>query len=75
MKLLSYIPNKYRSAIRERAIARAHTRIVIAGRDPEDFSEQDLEIVVSEEEGKIKSELKEKGLFAALALLGLSFFG
>ncbi|WP_086929296.1 hypothetical protein [Agarilytica rhodophyticola] len=74
MKFLSYIPNKYRAIVREKAISRAKTRIVIAGRDPEDFSQEDLEVVVHEEENKIKSELKEKGLLAALALLGLNFF-
>jgi len=75
MKYLSYIPDKYRSLVREKAIKRAHTRIVIAGRDPDDFSEVDLEVVVKEEEEKIKSEIKEKGLFAALALLGINLFG
>ncbi len=74
MKFISYIPEKYRSIIRDKAISRAKTRIIIAGRNPDDFSEDDLEIVVKEEEDKIKSELKEKGLFAALALLGLNLF-
>lgn len=74
MKLLTYVPDKYHSLIREKAISRAKTRIVIAGRDPEEFAENDLEIVVREEEDKIKSELREKGLFAALALLGFNFF-
>jgi len=77
MKFLSYIPNKYNTVIRSKAIARARTRtrIVIAGRDPNQFTEDDLEVVVKEEEDKLRGEIKEKGLFAALALLGLSFFG
>lgn len=73
--ILNSIPRKYRSFIREKAIKRATTRIVIAGRDPGDFSPEDLEVVVREEEDKIKSQIKEKGLFAVLALLGLTWLG
>jgi len=72
---LSAIPKKYRSFIREKAINRARTRIIIAGNDPRDFSQEDLEIVVKEEEDKIKQSIKEKGLLAVLAMLGLNFFG
>lgn len=63
-----------REKLREKAISRAETRIIVAGRRPEDLSQEDLEIVVKEEEDKIKAELKEKGLLAVLALLGLNLF-
>lgn len=69
------IPNKYRSFVREKAIDRARTRIIVAGNDPKSMSQQDLEVVVKEEEDKIKSSIREKGLLAVLALLGLNFFG
>ena len=72
---LSVIPDKYRSAIREKAISRARTRIVVAGGDPAKFTSTDLEVVVKEEEDKIKGSFKEKGLLALLALLGLNLFG
>lgn len=75
MKFISYIPDKYRQLLRDKAIARARTRIVIAGRDPEQFAEEDLEVVVREEEDKIRGEIRDKGLLAVLALLGLNFFG
>lgn len=75
MKFISYIPNKYRQLLRDKAIARARTRIVIAGRDPEQFAEEDLEVVVREEEDKLRGEIRDKGLLAVLALLGLNFFG
>ena len=61
--------------LRDKAIKRAETRIIIAGRSPGDLSSNDLEIVVREEEEKMKSEIKEKGLLAILALLGISWFG
>ena len=66
------IPRKYRSVIRDKAIDRARTRIIIAGRDPRQFN---LEVVVREEEDNIKTSIKEKGLFAVLAFFGLNFFG
>lgn len=73
--VISAIPRKYRSFIREKAIDRARTRIIVAGNDPRKMSQQDLEVVVKEEEDKIKSSIREKGLLAVLALLGLNLFG
>ena len=72
---VSAIPQKYRSFIREKAIDRARTRIIVAGNDPRKMKQQDLEVVVKEEEDKIRSSIREKGLLAVLALLGLNFFG
>jgi len=46
----------------------------LAGGNPADFSQQDLEIVVEEEEDKLKSSVREKGLLAVLALFGINFF-
>lgn len=72
---INAIPNKYRSVIREKAISRARTRIVVAGGDPANFQSEELEVIVKEEEDKIKGSIKEKGLLAVLALLGLNIFG
>ncbi|MFT4630550.1 MAG: hypothetical protein ACI9WC_001905 [Arenicella sp.] len=72
---ITAIPRKYRSVIRNKAIDRARTRIIVAGRDSRQFSQEDLEVVVREEEDKIKSSIKEKGLLAVLAFFGLNFFG
>ncbi len=75
MNPVRYIPNRYKSALREKAIKRAETRIIIAGRKPADLGAEDLEIVVQEEEDKLRTEIREKGLLAVLALLGLTWFG
>lgn len=72
---LDAIPNKYRRFVRNKAIDRARTRIIVAGNDPKKMRQEDLEVVVKEEEDKIKSSIRERGLLAALALLGLNFFG
>lgn len=69
------ISDKYQSFIRDKAINRARTRIIVAGNDPRDFTPEDLEIVVKEEEDKIKQSIKEKGLLVILASLGFHLFG
>jgi len=68
------VPRKYKRYIREKAIERARTRIIVAGNDPHKLSQEDLEVVVREEEDNIKSSIREKGLLAVLAMLGLNFF-
>ena len=75
MRLVKSTQKRVSGRLREKAIARAETRILLAGRKPADFSPGELEIVVQEEEAKVKGELKEKGVLALLALLGLSWFG
>ncbi|SMF31228.1 hypothetical protein SAMN02745866_02050 [Alteromonadaceae bacterium Bs31] len=60
--------------IREKAIERATTRIYLHGRRPEDYDEDVLEVIVKEEEDKLKSEFKDKGILVLLAALGLSFW-
>lgn len=72
--VIGAVPRKYRSVLRDKAISRARTRIIVAGGDPAKFSHDDLEVVVREEEDKIKGSFKEKGILALLALLGLSLF-
>ena len=72
---LGYIPKKYKRFIREKAIQRATTRILVAGNQPANLKPEDLEIVVREEEDKIKGAIKEKGVLAILTILGLTLFG
>lgn len=72
---VKHLSKKIKAAIREKAISRAKTRIIIAQKKPEDFSQKELEVIVQEEESQIYSSIKEKGLLAILAILGLNFFG
>jgi hypothetical protein len=64
-----------RQAIRDKAIENAQVRILLCERALEDFSEDELEIIVAEEERKIHSAIKEKGILAVLAVLGIGVFG
>lgn len=65
---------KYDKKIRNKAIERARTRIYLHGRKPEDYDEDVLEVIVKEEEDKLISEYKSRGLMALITALGLSFF-
>jgi phosphopantothenate synthetase len=71
----SKVNSKFKQTIREKAIKRAETRIVLAKKKPQDFTEDELEVIVQEEESKIYSTIKEKGVFAVLAVLGIGIFG
>ena len=69
------LPSKVKTFIRDKAIERARTRIIVAGSDPKTFSEEDLEIVVKEEEDKLKGWIREKGILVVLAMFGVHFLG
>jgi 5'-3' exonuclease len=62
----------YRNKIREKAIQRAKSRIIMNRKDIADFSDEEIEVIVREEEDKIKDDFKTKGIYAGLALLGIT---
>ena len=66
------LTGRYRSKIRERAITQAKARIALSERDFDDFTEDELEVIVQDEEGKVKGNLKQSAVVAALIVLGLS---
>lgn len=71
---LGGLKRKIDTRIREKAIARATTRIYLHGKRPEEYDADLLEVIVKEEEDKLKSELKDKSIIMLLAALGLSFW-
>ncbi|MDO3388636.1 dihydrouridine synthase [Gilvimarinus sp. SDUM040013] len=68
------VKQKYAGKIRDKAIERAKTRIYLHGRKPEDYDPDILEAIVREEEDKLISEYKSRGIVALVAALGLSLF-
>ncbi len=66
------VVDKYRSKIRERAITQAKARIALSERQFEDFSEDELEVIVKDEEDKVKRSIKQSAVVAVLITLGLS---
>lgn len=62
-----------RLKIREKAILSAKARLAENHKTFDDYSDEELEIIILDEENKIKDDLKTKSLVGALAILGLDF--
>ena len=58
---------KYSKLIRERAIAQAKAKIAQNGKDVKDFTEEQLEIIVAEEEYQIKNKIRKSAFLSILA--------
>ncbi len=65
------ILDKYKSKVRERAITQAKARIALSEKKMEDFTEEELEIIVADEEENVKRSLKQSAVVAILITLGL----
>ena len=71
---INAVLEKYSDLIRERAITQAKAKIASNGKEIKDFTEEQLEIIVVEEEYQIKSKLKNSTFMSVLAFFGLSTF-
>mgnify|MGYP000415366703 FL=1 len=71
---INAVLEKYEHLIRERAIAQAKAKIASNGKEIKDFTEEQLEIIVVEEEYQIKSKLKNSSFMSVLAFFGLATF-
>ena len=73
--LQSADPRQVRDRINEKvlemAIRNAKATIASQGLNPSDLTEEQLEVVVNDEERKIRESFKNKTISATLALLGL----
>ena len=72
--LPSEIKEHIRLSIRKRAIEAAKATIILAGRDINELSEEELEIIVAEEERKIIDKIKSMSVVGLLAFFGVSLF-
>ncbi len=62
-----------KNKIREKAILSTKARLAEHHKTFDDYSDEELEIIIADEETKIKDDLKTKSLVGALAILGLDF--
>lgn len=65
------VTERLRMKVREKAIENTKIRILLNQKKVEDFTEDELEFIVKEEEDKIKGNFKTKGIYALLAMLGI----
>ena len=66
------LTGEVRRRIRERAIKKAKVQIALHGRKVEDLSKDELEIIVAEEEEKIRKQLVIAPLIAIAVVLGIT---
>ena len=66
---------KYRESIREKAIEKVKSRLILAGKKAEELDEESLEHLVKEEEDIIISKMKGSAGVAILALFGIGGLG
>ena len=71
-KKLSGYSDRVLSALRERAIEQVKTKIALSAKTIDDFSQDELEFLVRDEEDKIKAKFKGTVGIGLLAFLGLS---
>lgn len=68
-KLKSSIDQK----IQEKAILNLKAELVLRHKSFDDYSDEELEVLIASEKRKIMDDLKTKSLVGALAILGLDF--
>jgi hypothetical protein len=71
-KLRNSVADKYRHKLREKAIERSKVRIALAGRKVDELDQDELEIIVKEEEEKLRTQLLSSVGVAALLVLGIT---
>ena len=63
---------KYRSVIREKAIAQAKVEIALAGKRVTDYDEDQLEVIVKAQEDKIVAKYRNSTFVVLLLVLGIA---
>ena len=72
--LPSSLQEKVRLKIRERAIENAKVTIILAQRDINSFTEEELEIIIADEERKVIDKIKSMSIMGILAFFGITLF-
>lgn len=62
---------RYRSVIREKAIEQAKVEIALAGKEVSDYTPEQLEIIVKDQEDKVIRKYRNSTLIVFLLALGI----
>ena len=68
------LKEKIQIKVREKAVLATKARLMENHKSFDDFSDEELEVIIVDEERKIMDDLKTKSLAVALAALGLNIF-
>ena len=64
--------DRYRHALREKAIAQAKVEIALAGKKVTDYDHEQLELIVKDQESKILQKYRNSAFVVLLLALGLA---
>jgi predicted flavoprotein YhiN len=68
------IQNKINKKIQEKAVLNLIAELAIHNKTFDNYSDEELEILLSREKQKIIDNLKDKSIIAVLSILGLNIF-
>ena len=66
------LTDRYRSALREKAIAQAKVEIALAGKKVADYDQEQLELIVQDQETKILQKYRNSAFVVLLLALGIA---
>ncbi|HEY0962292.1 MAG TPA: hypothetical protein VGE69_08040 [Pseudomonadales bacterium] len=64
--------DRYRNALREKAIAQAKVEIALAGKKVTDYDHEQLEVIVKDQETKILQKYRNSAFVVLLLALGIA---
>jgi hypothetical protein len=66
------LTDRYRNALREKAIAQAKVEIALAGKKVADYDQEQLELIVQDQETKILQKYRNSAFVVLLLALGIA---
>ena len=73
-KYPKWLVSKYKSFVREKAIERVKKELKLRQKDMSEFTDDEIESLLAEEEREVEKKYKFNSLYAMLAILGINVF-
>ena len=73
-KYPKWLVDKYYKIVREKAIQRVQKELKLRQKDMSDFTDDEMETLLAEEEREVEKKYKFNSLYAMLAILGINVF-
>ena len=73
-KYPKWLVSKYKTFVREKAIERVKKELKFRQKQMSDFTDDEMETLLAEEEKEVEKKYKFNSLYALLAILGINAF-
>jgi len=73
-KYPKWLVSRYKTFVREKAIERVKKELKLRQKDISDFSDDEMESLLAEEEREVEKKYKFNSLYALLAIMGINYF-